>query len=92
MSDDERSFELLMPFVVCESNGGPYDDDAFAAGWHAGTISTRLEAKPAVLVEFVRSQLVPQLDLVAMQRGYRMTAEPWDEQPDEWTEVTFTLA
>lgn len=39
----------------------------------------------------VPSQLVPQLDLLAMHHRYRMEAEPWDEHPDEWTYVRFEL-
>jgi hypothetical protein len=37
----------------------------------------------------VPSALVPQLDLLAAKHGYKMTAEPWEEHPDEWTFTSF---
>lgn len=100
MSDDaEAEYGLVMPFVVCQSKGGPYDDDAFAAGFHAGRIDCWLRVLPILEriggkfdtsePEMVRSPLVPQLDLIAMRHGYVVEAEPWAEHPDEWTAVRF---
>lgn len=79
-----------MPFVVCTSKGGPYDDAAFVAGtrfqqvWDAaGTI------QPSQMKEwYVETPLTPQMDLIAMKFGLTITTEPWDEAPDEWTLVT----
>lgn len=32
MAEEEQEYDLVMPFVVCQSQGGPYDDDAFVGG------------------------------------------------------------
>jgi len=82
-----------MPFVVCASNGGPYDDGPYCAGWEAGVLDVVL-ATAALgnriheLTRPVRTGNVPQLDLVAMQHGWTMETEP-TEWPDEWTTVIF---
>lgn len=90
MSDDVE-YGLVMPFVVCATNGGPYDDAAFVAGYAAGTIDYRLSTRdPLPARSAVRTDLLPQLDLIAMRHGYTMTSEPWGEAPAEWTMVTFT--
>lgn len=86
--------EIVMPFIVVASVGGPYDDDAFVAGVRMQQIDAILEAGPAdcgwVYQVAVEPALVPQLDLVAMHRGYATDHQPWEEHPDEWTMVTFT--
>jgi hypothetical protein len=89
VTEDEPTYGLVVPFVVCETNGGPYDDAAFVAGCQFGGLDCRMQlGAPEVGPTYVASALVPQLDLAAMHRGYSMTAEPWDEYPDEWTLVT----
>jgi hypothetical protein len=93
--DQPGDYGLIMPFVVCKDQGGPYDGDAFVAGYVAGILDTLLPiVRPhGVTVErYVVPELVPQLDLLAMRHGFKLTAEPWDEHPDEWTFVTFTPA
>ena len=95
MSDDNETpagYGLVMPFVVTVSQGGPYDDNAFVAGWEAGWLDAMLLAcRPlgATVERYVDSSLVPQLDLVAMRHRYTMTVEPWEEHPDDWSFVTF---
>ena len=94
-NDDQQEHRLVMPFVVCQSQGGPYDDTAFVAGYTAGTIDAALHAAEQIVAEFkwmVSPDLIPQLDLLAMRYGFDLTHEPWDEHPDEWTEVTITKA
>lgn len=78
--------ELVMPFVVCRSNGGPFDDRSFTAGWWCGYIDTVLDSAPAecprlVFPVGIPMAVAPQLDLVAMHRGFRLaeTAEGDDE-------------
>lgn len=94
MSDDESEsgYGLVMPFVVCQTQGGPYEDGAFVAGAWFGRLDSLLEeGSREVIVDIaVPSPLVPQLDLLAMKHGYTLTATPWDEAPDEHTFVTFT--
>lgn len=92
---EEIRYDLLFPFIVCQSQGGPYEDDAFVAGYQAGQIDKALAAVSAgdgTQAKFtVRSMLVPQLELIAMNRGFPvMVAEPWDEHPEDWTFVTFS--
>lgn len=92
---DADGYDLVFPFVVCRSNGGPYDDDAFVAGYQAGQIYQALGVAAQIGVRSarytVRTALVPQLELIGMDRGFPVVkAEPWDEHPDEWTFVTFS--
>lgn len=94
MSDPEADpdYELLIPFVACRSNGGAYDDDSFTAGVQFGMIFVEagmLTRKTGSTKQWhVRTQLVPQMDLVAMVYGLEMTSEPWEHQPNEWTLIT----
>lgn len=86
----EENFSLVMPFVVCQSNGGPFEDRPFVAGYECGRIDAVLEhAKPGVLEVTVRHDNLPQLDLIAMRHNYSMliTGRPDDE---EWVQITFT--
>lgn len=39
--------------------------------------------------EYVEPALIPQLDLLAMHLGWTLTAEPWDDHPDEWVLASF---
>lgn len=70
--------ELVMPFVVCESVGGPYADEAFVAGYWCGHYDALMERGEAP-GNYVPAGIVPQLDLVAMRHGFTMTAEPWED-------------
>lgn len=91
----EVTYGLVMPFVACEDQGGPFAADAFVAGFVCGIIDHALPIlKPlgCVLQRYVDPRLVPQLDLMAMRYGFKMTSEPWDEHPDDYTLVTFDPA
>jgi hypothetical protein len=90
-------YDLVMPFVVCQSNGGPYDDDAFVAGFQAGEIDQALKAATTVsaaTVRFptVRTALLPQLELIAMNRGFPKVLVDRSEEYPEWSDVTFVAA
>jgi len=84
MSEQPDDFELLMPFVACQSQGGPYDDEAFTAGWRCAEVYLALQVAsgwhgPAKVTE------LPQLDLIAMRWQRTLTAgEP---TTDGWVEV-----
>lgn len=88
---EDDGMELVMPFVVCQSKGGPYEDVAFAAGWQAGEIDRSLRiARVAnvAVVEFpiVRAELVPQLELIGMRYDFgKITVEP---TADTWCSVS----
>ena len=90
--EDENGWNLLMPFIVCQSKGGPYDDDAFTAGWHCGSIDAELTAlymypnpKPSYTV---RAEMVPQLELIGMRHGFPVLVAEATGYP-EWTLITF---
>lgn len=91
---EEEGYGLILPFVVCASVGGPYDDAAFVAGWECGSIDAALKNAEGTVASFqwqVHPLLVPQIDLVAMHRGFRISKkEPWDEHPDEWVLLSIT--
>ena len=77
-----------MRLVVCRSQGGPFDDEAFVSGWRLGDLAARL-ASPGVsaLVDSIRPDECVQADLIAMGRGCTMTVEPSGDP--EWLNVTF---
>lgn len=84
----EAEYGMVMPFVVCASQGGPHEDGAFVAGFECGKLDTLLEhVHPPTHDGMYRTDSMPQIDLIAMRHGYVMTAEPWDEHPDQWTRV-----
>lgn len=95
IGDEEPEMSLVMPFVVCASNGGPYDDQAFVAGVVFAQHQALLEhAHPedgrTVVTTFpVYPALVPQLDLLAMAHGYRLHSEPVPGAAGEWTSVSY---
>jgi hypothetical protein len=73
--EPEEHFALVMPFVVCASEHGPYDDEAFVAGWTAAALDSELRNQPIEWSLFVNHELVPQMDLIAMRWGYAVKAE-----------------
>jgi len=83
-------FGLLMPFVVCQSQGGPYEDEAFVAGFTCAFIEALMTHPLGSTIQRpVPPALLPQLDLIAMRHGWTMSSEPWDEAPDEWAFAEF---
>lgn len=83
---DTFGYELVMPFVACKTQGGPYDDDAFTSGYRLGGLEARLElAAPPVWEVYVNPADIPQLDLICMRHSYSL--EPGEAQ-DEWVPVT----
>lgn len=94
MSEDEVDFGLVMPFVVCQSQGGPYEDEAFCAGWSLGLIAAKLSeyaVDRVPMTTVVRTPSLPQVELLAMQHGYLTAVEHFDGAPDEWSTVTFVV-
>ena len=88
--DDTLEFGLVMPFVVCESQGGPYQDESFVAGYELGQLSARLEAKPAFLRLPLRTASMRQVDLIAMRHGYSLRQHVMPVA--EWTQCEFLKA
>lgn len=96
---DGDEFEILVPFIVCKSEGGVFDDDSFTAGFECATVYADLKyAKgapsglPMTPHEAVlRTDNVKQIDLLAMHLGYKTRAVVWDEDP-AWSVVFFEFA
>jgi hypothetical protein len=92
-TNDDDGYGLVMPFVSVASRGGPHDDDSYVAGYECGQWSERMRAYacfglgPAKAVMPVRTENVPQLDLLAMRWGLALIIEPVEGMPD-WTWIT----
>lgn len=84
-------YEMVMPFLVVRSKGGPYDDEAFTAGWAMGSLDARLGSlviDPGGTYKIdvtVPPDCVPQIDLIAMKHGF--ACETTDTSDDHWTQV-----
>jgi hypothetical protein len=80
----EDGFELVMPFVLVKSNGGPYDDEAFDAGMACGQLWVELvalsphEALPRP--RYVPPEYVHQMDLIAMHFEYTLKRGETDKE------------
>jgi len=88
MSEDAE-YGLVMPFLCVQDHGGPLDPKAFVHGVRFGTADCELKAKPKEYQVYDAPFMEKQYDLLAMHRGYLLTAEPWDEHPDEYALFTF---
>lgn len=81
--DDQEAYDLVMPFILTKSQGGPYDDDAFVAGWRLGQIDAVLAHEGAEWSGIVPTADLPQADLLAMRRDMVLLQTPTED--DEWT-------
>lgn len=90
---EEQKYEMVMPFVTVTSKGGPHEDEPYTAGWEMGGLYGRLEfsAVRYPFTQTIRTDSVPQADLIAMKFGYHMTASMSEEVP-EWSLVLFEPA
>lgn len=64
-------YGLVMPFVAVQSKGGPFQDQAYAAGWEMGALHGRLaqltpEAGEQHHAQMIRIENREQADLIAM--------------------------
>lgn len=91
MSDDteEVGYEVVVPFVVVQSEGGPFDDEAYVCGFEAAKIDEALTRGRPFITTVVHTANMPQFDLMAMRWGYTLRSERHD---DDWTSVWFTKA
>lgn len=88
MPDEEPTAELVMPFVAVTSVGGPYDDEAYVAGYEAGLLDARLQFDRAPSISLpVHAENAAQVDLIAMQHGYTIEVQPVESG---WSFVTLT--
>lgn len=84
----EVGWGLVMPFVACKTQGGPYDDDGFCAGFQAGIVDGKLSAGIPEYRAAFYSPLAPQLDLIAMRHDYSIEVD-MDPAYRDWSWVTF---
>jgi hypothetical protein len=92
--DPEDAHELLYPFTVCTSAGGPYDDDTFTAGYQVGALDQALRVAHACSVDTISrvifATLADQAELVGMARGFAIMTRDADPDGPTWVCVTFT--
>lgn len=83
MSDDEESgYEIVMPFLPVQSNGGPHDDDAYVAGYEMGLLDAQLGGTVYDQGRAIHTENRDQADLIAMRNGF--TADFTDEEIPGW--------
>lgn len=74
MSDDhETEHGLVMPFVAVQSRGGPYDDEAYCAGYEMGRLDAILDRDDEYPLHeplAIQAANREQADLIAMRHGY----------------------
>lgn len=83
---DEGGYGLVMPFVACASQGGPYDDEAFVAGYTLGAIDMALNIIAPIGAQYrawVKPSHIPQLDLIAMKHNRQLFLGDFDDSK-EW--------
>lgn len=86
--DREHGYEMLMPFRCVRSTGGPFEDDAFTAGFQAGMLYQKLSLPDlAAASEMVYESIEQQADLIAMQFNLHMEVL-W--RGDGWVHLGFT--
>lgn len=84
--------DLRVPFIVCQTAGGPYDDQAFMIGFQIGIIYGALRERKLPRYETAvpdDALILQQVDLVAMRYGYTIRGWTWPEQPG-WARIVAT--
>lgn len=91
----DAEYGLVMPFVLCKTNGGPYDDAAFVAGVTCGALDEELRLLAHLRAipreRYINAAYLPQVDLIAMTHGYTTTLGELDE-PSGWQVVAFAAS
>jgi len=94
--ETDAEYELFMPFIVVESQGGPYPDEAFVVGYELGLLDQELQTLAGVgptrcgavpTGRYLHTLGVPQADLIAMRNGYTIdTSEGHSDSTWTWVE------
>lgn len=91
--DQDDDYQIQMPFVVAESNGGPLDDLAYVAGWEAAALANQLQMLKgnfaATVSTMVHTVNMPQIDLIAMTFGFSIVGTTEVEAPDGDSTMTW---
>lgn len=81
---------LLLPLVVCASQGGRYDDEAFGAGVECGRIYAELGQCESIGAHprprYLPAGILTQVELIAMRYGYSVTT---DKTAGGWVRASF---
>ena len=90
--DDVPAFELVMPFVACQSQGGTYADDSFVAGWRLAEVHAALTLSGGCWQGNVQDADLAQLDLIAMKHDATVALADPDDDSDgtTWRFATIT--
>jgi hypothetical protein len=88
------AWNLVVPFVACTSQGGPFDDEAFAEGFRCGHTSAVLNGCPQEVreVTFTATStpaVLRQLELIGMAADFPMMEVDTYEPVPAWASVTF---
>lgn len=89
MSEEFKDYDMVMPFVTVTSKGGPHDDDAYVAGYEMGLLWADLRYSTWPMTRTVRTDNLPQVDLIAMRHGYTVDSYQAQTAP-EWSVVLLT--
>lgn len=89
---DEGCYESVMPIVLAQSNGGPFDDAAVVAGMACGALDYELKVAASLGAvpreRYIDSCLIRQVDLIAMRHGYTLQLGDLDDSSG-WQVVSF---
>jgi hypothetical protein len=81
-----------MPFVLVQTQGGPFDDEAFVAGMTCGALDQELTVTAALHTlpreRYIDARVLPQVDLIAMRHDYQIRLGDLDEASG-WQVVEF---
>ena len=84
---------LVVPFTACQSQGGPFEDDAFVHGFDVGALHAEMQILAAVgatpRARWLKPGILDQADLFAMHHGYVMKRGE-TEPAAGWVHVEFT--
>lgn len=87
--DGEVGYDLVMPFITVASKGGPHDDQAYVAGWEMGKLDEVLRTEPWPYETTIRTDNVPQAELLAMKHEGQIQHRPDAIYGTEWSHVRF---
>jgi hypothetical protein len=80
---------MRMAVVVTKSEGGPYDDESFNAGYSLGMLNAFLldDGFTQPFFAVVLTDSIPQLDLIAMEAGWTITNKENLTPEGKWSAV-----
>lgn len=72
---EDPDYGLMMRIAVTDAGGSPYEDVSWSAGYEMGALNGVLSHHPREYRAIIRTDNVPQADLIAMKYGYRFSQE-----------------